>query len=194
MNSANSASSFAVTRDAPRRLAVEGFCVAGRNHLPRRQPPRSLDVYKLLASSTSRSSPDRSTVPVKSSPLLLRTHLPIIHQSTGGCASGHRSYEDLLSTYSVIRQYLNISSIAGSGQGRSKDVSPYITGEWYCADAVRPMSSDSVLFASLSWMLKSPTFRLPPKPSFALLLMARAGSENEPTPMQPAPHRPIRAR
>ncbi|KAL7423454.1 hypothetical protein Q5752_001034 [Cryptotrichosporon argae] len=77
---------------------------------------------------------------------------PIILQWTGGRAGGHHSCEDfhqpIISTYASIRQYPNISLIAGSGFGGAEDVWPYISGDWSAAFGLQSMPFDGVLYAS----------------------------------------------
>jgi fatty acid synthase subunit alpha len=78
---------------------------------------------------------------------------PIILQWTGGRAGGHHSFEDfhqpILATYRSIRQYDNISLVAGSGFGSADDVWEYLTGEWSVERfGVQHMPFDGVLFAS----------------------------------------------
>lgn len=78
---------------------------------------------------------------------------PIILQWTGGRAGGHHSCEDfhqpILSTYSSIRKYKNISLVAGSGFGSHEDFYPYLTGQWSVEQFnLQPMPFDGVLFAS----------------------------------------------
>lgn len=69
---------------------------------------------------------------------------PIILQWTGGRAGGHRPFKDfhlpILATYRIIRQYDNISLVAGSGFGSADDVEH---------PGVQPtMPFDGFLFAS----------------------------------------------
>ena len=78
---------------------------------------------------------------------------PIILQWTGGRAGGHHSFEDfhqpILATYRIIRQYGNISLVAGSGFGSADDVWEYLTGDWSVERfGVQPMPFDGFLFAS----------------------------------------------
>jgi fatty acid synthase subunit alpha len=78
---------------------------------------------------------------------------PIILQWTGGRAGGHHSFEDfhqpILATYRSIRQYDNISLVAGSGFGSADDVWEYLTGDWSVERfGVQPMPFDGFLFAS----------------------------------------------
>ena len=78
---------------------------------------------------------------------------PIILQWTGGRAGGHHSFEDfhqpILATYGVIRQYDNISLVAGSGFGSANDVWEYLTGDWSLERfGMQPMPFDGFLFAS----------------------------------------------
>jgi fatty acid synthase subunit alpha, fungi type len=59
----------------------------------------------------------------------------IILQWTGGRAGGHHSFkfedfhQPILATYRSIRQYDNISLVAGSGFGSADDIWEYLTGE-----------------------------------------------------------------
>ena len=78
---------------------------------------------------------------------------PIILQWTGGRAGGHHSFEDfhqpILATYRSIRQYDNISLVAGSGFGSADDVWEYLTGDRSVERfGVQPMPFDGFLFAS----------------------------------------------
>jgi enoyl reductase-like protein len=90
----------------------------------------------------------------KSSTFLQRIPIfPIILQWTGGRAGGHHSFEDfhqpILATYRGIRQYDNISLVAGSGFGSADDVWEYLTGDWSVERfGVQPMAFDGFLFAS----------------------------------------------
>ena len=78
---------------------------------------------------------------------------PIILQWTGGHAGGHHSFEDfhqpILATYHSIRQYENISLIAGSGFSSADDVWEYLTGGWSVERfGVQPMLFGGFLFSS----------------------------------------------
>jgi len=78
---------------------------------------------------------------------------PIILQWTGGRAGGHHSFEDfhqpILANYRSIRQYDNISLVAGSGFSCADDVWEYLTGDWSVERfRVQPMAFDGFLFAS----------------------------------------------
>jgi hypothetical protein len=57
--------------------------------------------------------------------------------------------EPILATYRSIRQYDNISLVAGSGFGSADDVWEYLTGDWSTERfGVQPMPFDGFLFAS----------------------------------------------
>ena len=78
---------------------------------------------------------------------------PIILQWTGGHAGGHHSFEDfhqpILATYRNIRQFNNISLVAGSGFGSADDVWEYMTGDWSVERfGLQPMPFDGFLFTS----------------------------------------------
>ena len=142
-----------IQKQIPEGLPIEGFCVAavvpttekaveiidglktaGIRHVAFK--PGSVDGIRQVVSIAA-ANPD----------------FPIILQWTGGRAGGHHSFEDfhqpILATYRSIRQYDNISLVAGSGFGSADDIWEYLTGDWSVERfGVQPMPFDGFLFAS----------------------------------------------
>ena len=113
---------------------IDGLKTAGIRHVAFK--PGSVDGIRQVVSIAA-ANPD----------------FPIILQWTGGRAGGHHSFEDfhqpILATYRSIRQYDNISLVAGSGFGSADDIWEYLTGDWSVERfGVQPMPFDGFLFAS----------------------------------------------
>ncbi|KAL1740878.1 hypothetical protein HDZ31DRAFT_46589 [Schizophyllum fasciatum] len=80
-------------------------------------------------------------------------------QRTGGCADGHHSYEDfctpILAICCTIRNHGSLILIGGSGFGSSKDVWPYLTGDWSKeVFGLQPMSFNGLLFSPHAMVAK----------------------------------------
>jgi fatty acid synthase subunit alpha, fungi type len=114
-------------------LSIEGFCVAAG--VPTTE--KAVEIIDGLKAAGIRhvafkpGSVDgiRQVVNIAAA----NPDFPIILQWTGGRAGGHHSFEDfhqpILATYRSIRQYDNISLVAGSGFGSADDVWEYLTGD-----------------------------------------------------------------
>ncbi|GBE87869.1 fatty acid synthase [Sparassis crispa] len=134
-------------------LPIEGFCVAAG--IPSTEKAAEIIDGLRTAGIKHVSFKPGSVDGIRQVVNIAAAHpdFPVILQWTGGRAGGHHSCEDfhqpIISTYSSIRQHINISLVGGSGFGGADDLWPYLSGDWSVQQyGLQPMPFDGFLFAS----------------------------------------------